>query len=510
MTLRLEFYERRLARLHRLLGTALPGDFLQLLWGLEAVSEGRADAARAAIPDVPQQAIGAEMGSPYSVFRWELETLASEYIVSHRDDARILNCRTFNAARRLLNELKGAENAEARLFCTPENVLQELQRIGQRQFHWQRGYLNKAAYYRSARLYFGPSCVAYMRKAHNLTPDDLSLVGFYLYGAAANNAGFLGRPNLSQLGVYDATRDAALQLLCCSYDELRRRQAEARRAGRPIAYQPLMLRRTPLVELGPVMYVPLRDLILMRTTTGLYYDLVPAGGGVLQEIGSNFERYAEDLLRSSLLRIDVERERPYRGLGKSWDTPDLLLHDAGELRILVECKATKMTFDAQFGNDPLQEAPRGFNELAKGIFQIWRFCSHVRRGLVQETLRADSTGVVLTLDYWGMLSPATYRALFAEAACRADADGGIEPQDRIAVAISAVEDFENGLMMCSEDQLGSGLRLAAEEENRGWSLPNVLRKAGLTAGGRPWPFGDQLEEVLPWWGRTKEVRDIRS
>jgi hypothetical protein len=165
-----------------------------------------------------------------------------------------------------------------------------------------------------------------------------------------------------------------------------------------------------------------------------------------------------------------------------------------------------MSFNAQFAEAPLDEDPRGYEELAKGVYQIWRFCSHGRRGVVGERLAAEPAGVLLTLDSWTMLSPASYAWIFEEAARLADAEGEIASDDRIPVAISAIEDFEVALAKCPEAHLPAALRRAGAAKYRGWMLGNVLDREGHVGGGRPYPFSERLEEVLPWWRRTRALR----
>ena len=71
----------------------------------------------------------------------------------------------------------------------------------------------------------------------------------------------------------------------------------------------------------------------------------------------------------------------------------------------MECKATKLTFPAQFADDPIAEAKIGYDEIAKGVFQLWRYFSHARRGIVStDAVRADAYGMVLTLDTWLVMS----------------------------------------------------------------------------------------------------------
>lgn len=60
------------------------------------------------------------------------------------------------------------------------NILVELRRIGARQFPWQRGYVGLPPLYRSAFIYGQGECAAYLQQAANLTPSDMTLVGFSL------------------------------------------------------------------------------------------------------------------------------------------------------------------------------------------------------------------------------------------------------------------------------------------------------------------------------------------
>src|SRR3546814_8894690 len=60
-----------------------------------------------------------------------------------------------------------------------------------------------------------------------------------------------------------------------------------------------------------------------------------------------------------------------------------------------------MSFDARYADDPVASASVGFDELAKGMFQIWRFLSHARRGLTGDiTVAPSCCGVIVTADSW--------------------------------------------------------------------------------------------------------------
>ena len=61
------------------------------------------------------------------------------------------------------------------------NVFGELHRIAQRQFHWQRGYLNLPQFYRYAFIYAQGKCGEYFEKTYGLPITELNFVGFVLF-----------------------------------------------------------------------------------------------------------------------------------------------------------------------------------------------------------------------------------------------------------------------------------------------------------------------------------------
>ena len=83
----------------------------------------------------------------------------------------------------LVNRLRKLENAETAIYLRGGdfNVLSELRRVGQRQFHWQRGYLNAPQFYRYAFMYAQGKCGEYFEKANGLSIAELNFVAFALY-----------------------------------------------------------------------------------------------------------------------------------------------------------------------------------------------------------------------------------------------------------------------------------------------------------------------------------------
>jgi hypothetical protein len=285
-------------------------------------------------------------------------------------------------------------------------------------------------------------------------------------------------------------------------EDLRRHADVKRGAQFPTAYRSSLLRLFPIISFGPGeerLRAPLRELILLRVTAGLYYDLVKGPSHLRNEAADRFETYCLDFIASTMPLFSVRRSTSYRVGGNAIKGPDILVKHEGAVAIAVECKATKLTFAAQFAEDPLDEAEREYSEIAKGVFQLWRYFSHSRRGIIRaDTVRPNAHGVVLTLDTWLVLSRELQKEITKAAEAMAAGDPDIIAEDRRKVLICSIHDFEHTLLMSTEDAFLRVLSAGEEDRFTGWMLPNIFRETEKESPERkPFPF--ELGEVLPWW-----------
>ena len=141
-----------------------------------------------------------------------------------------------------------------------------------------------------------------------------------------------------------------------------------------------------------------------------------------------------------------------------------------------------MSFAARYAEDQVADGGGGFDELIKGICQIWRFFAHIQLGCVSDIVVDPATsGVLLTLDNWLTMSAELQRELTDLARERAvKRHPEITPADQRPVVFCSIEELEQTLAGADEAQFLTDLKLAAEDRYVGWILPNVHRDA---AGG---------------------------
>jgi hypothetical protein len=427
----------------------------------------------------------------------------------------LLDCSQFEAILQTINRLRALEDVEAARYLSGDlTIWGELNRIAHREFHWQRGYFNTPQIYRYAYLYAQGKCADYFKQTYGFGITDLIFTGFGLFSAYLKDPWVPRQTSVPEIGLTDEIVQRALSMMSCSRDAARRGTSALvtqvqDELGSPIptALLPSILRKTPLIYVDDPdqLISPIPETILLRVTAGLYHDLFSGGQDIINDANARFEKYCIGLIDAMMKRFEVGGAYPYGPKGAQFQSPDILIKDKGKLVIIGECKATKLTYLAQFAENPFEAAKKQYSQIAKGIFQLWRFFSHVRRGLVEADLATDCHAIVFTLDAFMQIAPDPQNKVLIEANALADEDGNVTPEDRKAVVICPVSDLESILVRATEDSLLASLKASNEQKYRGWMLITVHRDTGATKEfGKPKLYPFDLENVLPWWNRFGE------
>jgi hypothetical protein len=137
---------------------------------------------------------------------------------------------------------------------------------------------------------------------------------------------------------------------------------------------------------------------------------------------------------------------------------------------------------------------------------LWRFFSHVRRGLVKEPVDADTSAMVLTLDSFTTMNRELKAKIIEEANSIADTEGDITAEDRRHIVFCTIQGLEEVLSRCTEDTFLATLNAAREEKYVGWELPQISQDE---AAGKdkiePKKFPFELDGLLPWWTQFNEL-----
>lgn len=486
--LRREQYRKKL---DGLLKAADEGPFLGLIWATQTLQSGGEDAVRGALA-YSADAAKARLGDELYLPAWDLETVANERLAlppfrppPPGESRRQLDSGSFRALEHVVRLSRAIENADMGLVLQRMDVLQELRRIAHRQFSWQRGYLNGPQFYRWAFLYGGAQTQALFEKRAGIKISEFIRFGMYLRAVFSRWPVWMPGRELETHDFSQTQAQAALLLLAAPLETARARATAFRGRSWSSTYRPSQLRGAPLIEFPEARFrAPLPDLIVVRITEGLYYDLAGAPGGVRNEVADRFERYVRELLAASLPGLAVSEGPRYRWRKNDVAGPDVLLRDGDRVVAAFECKARKMSFEARFGEDPAGKGEAGLGELAEGVFQLWKFASHVRRGLITEcVLGTKAVLILLTLDNWMTFSTDFQKGALERArVLSSERDPEIIEEDQRTVVFASIEDVELTLQATDERLFVERLQAGTEERFRGWVLPNI--KPGRRHGHR--------------------------
>ena len=142
--------------------------------------------------------------------------------------------------------------------------------------------------------------------------------------------------------------------------------------------------------------------------------------------------------------------------------------------------------------------------MATGVAQIWRFFSHCRRGFTGRKTLPQAKGLILALDDWFMARGSMIEQVLERAEILAQKmDVNIIAEDRRPIAFTSIYEIEIVLRTASAASFFATVDLATSEE-RGWMFSTLHQKVTAPkTDHRPYPFENELENLLPWWGLRK-------
>jgi hypothetical protein len=246
------------------------------------------------------------MGSRFRIHEWETETLLIQLLLAEREEPKertpAFDCRKFADVAQLVNRLRKLEDVESGMYLRDNEfkVLDEVNRAAHRQFHWQRGYLNAPQFYRYAYLYAQGRCGEYFQEQFGIPITEFNFVGFAMCGMFQSAPWRSRSTAVPKLGLTEDLVKRALPLLLLSVDKARELTRDTvkqvnEKHGKPIptAYLPSILRRFPLLSLkedSDNLIAPIPQALLIRVTSGLYYDIIHGGQQLLNEASDRFEQ----------------------------------------------------------------------------------------------------------------------------------------------------------------------------------------------------------------------------
>ncbi|WP_245278872.1 hypothetical protein [Rhizobium leguminosarum] len=483
---------------------------LLMVWAIHALQSNRVARAKGLIRH-PVEVETTDMHSKFMAYKWEMESIITLTLNMPKDVVpdfmkKPINTTEFSEFADTINLLKAVEQEDSKKL-TGGTIMREFHRVAHRQFPWQTGWENVENIYRHVFIYGQGQCADYFEKTRGLTIQDFMACCFCLYvqtQLAAWNVPLTGKLPVELAG---GAMEKTMGMVSAELWTARRESLELYRklaAGNaiPAAYHPSYLRVRPIIRAAPRNHyiAPFPEFLLLRSTVGLYFDLIAAPTGVMNEARSRFEEYARKSVQAYLPEFDPQPAQPYTYKNNPAETPDVLMRRNGEIVAVFECKATKLSFQAQYANDPAADAKSQYDQIANAVFQLWRFFSHVRRGIIQHPLAEEVAAVVLTMEPWTQTSAELRTVMMAEAEkIAALKEPEMTAADKRTPLFVSIHELEYVMSRSTGDDLLKTFRAAAHDnEFNGWSIREV-RTAAVPDVRQMKKYPFKPSDLLPWW-----------
>lgn len=489
-----KYWERRLWDLLEPIGLV---DLLIMSWSIEAFRDGRTTAAskHTTLPGTSEEHA---IGGKYFIPPWSIDAILNEKLAleprsEHKD--RYLNVSKWGGISRLLSVYSRLANVESIMDFDGNEILASMPRLLWPQYDWQLGFENTFRLARAWFVYVTPeSRVAFWNK-HSLGLDTFIKISFAVY-AATSDYPTVRVSNLSDIGATPKQLILLRKIIGGTPKEHMKDSREIRDSGLPRDFRRSSIKERPLFtiesRLRSVILAPSRSHLLLRMTDGIYYDIVQ-DQNARRASGEQFEKLCFELMHHyTSINFDIEPEKD-TSYGKSVDF--FLRSKDSLLTFLIECKSRRIPQRVLTSPDPWGEYHDDFEDIVKGIVQVWRTYNEFTHSLPENTV-----GVVLQYDYWTIMGGAFLKKLFQEAHNVAD-DLLIPIKNRIPTALVGFADFENCLASYDYLDVRDAINESNTEKFFGYELSGVLDKITDKRNQKPnFDYRKLIRTRVPWWG----------
>lgn len=465
-------------------------------WAIEAMRDGHEEAARRRL-QMPGSPADHQIGGKFFVPPWSIDATLREklFLGPAEKDVQRLNLRSWSGVAKLLNVYTSLSNAESVMDYSPSGVLAAMPRLFWPQYDWQLGTSNISRVARAWHVYATDEGRAAFFSKNGIDLEIFLKVGFGIYAGSAEHpairAGYL-----SPLGITKTQLHRVRQIMG---NTLEGHYAWARSTGNPDIPRDFLrsvTKERPIFEVadskGRAYFVPSRSNLMLRITDGLYYDIV-YDPDARRRSGEAFECLCLEMVQhyvGASRCVEPERKTSY---GMS---ADILVEDnSASTGFIIECKIRRIPQKVLTSPDPFEDCADAFNDIVKGIVQIWRTYHDL-----YSTSSMNMAGVVLQYDPWTILGNAFIGKLFRSAHAKAN-ELGIPACDRIPVAMVGYFDFENLLRQHEYCDIFEAACDWESEEFYGSEFSGVLSVKKQSKGSKPaFDYSRIATAAVPWWG----------
>lgn len=461
-------------------------DICRMVWQIDTIQSTPPN-KNTIFQNFPSEAATSQLGSKWIFLKWYLEDLIAAKLLTMalaENDLAITAPREkydFWEFAKIYNKYYDYCEKDIDRNLNSERFHIELHRIPHQQFLWQRGTYNLRDFYRNLRIYRNEDTKIYFRNKYGHELDDYLNCCLFIW-VLLRIHGWIKLPiDLSHVGISSASLiEFTLSKLAQTVDEGCAFSNQHTGDQQSLRLVPSPMRDKPVVVFNSCLeksiIAPLPDLVFSKISSGLFYEFV-SEAPLRTTFGTAFEIYFAELFDRANSTFCAEQEYVYKVGRDEYRSPDATIKLGGEVKFVAELKATRIPYNAQFSDDPTKSAKGAYQEVAKGITQLWRYLQHSHGGHTNANYAEISKVplIVVSLSDWKSMSGEINRQIITLAHKLAD-EKKIEQKFRNEVLLTSVSEIESLLTKADNSSFLETLILSQTEKYKGWDLFQVFRE----------------------------------
>ena len=340
---------------------------------------------------------------------WEIEILLREAIICSQLNERgrigILKWKNFQG---MMNKLKEVDGFIAKEYINSSNVLEELFRIGFRQFPWQEGQQLRTIK-RYFKIWSDADLDSMVQDELKMPYKKVLIISLFLFGFYLKSPRSKVGYNDKLKGISEEEFYGCLENFSKDIEELSQLLEKERLFNDKFNYSFCSLRAYPLIKVREqdeeYVYCPMPPLLANAATIGIYYRLVDKNEHFGDKFGRSFESYIGEVAK---VVNDSGGWSIYDDNGdRNGNTVDWIIEE-NEISLFVECKTKRVPLSAKISLFSDIEMNETINILVKdGIVKSYK--------AIQRYLEGDYPNVpfkndliypiIVTLEPWYLFGP---------------------------------------------------------------------------------------------------------
>lgn len=436
---------------------------------------------------------------------WELELLTREVILHSEENAYSpKTLRSLNYLAGCITKIKNIDGKIAELYIDQGNIMQEMHRLGHRQFPWQIKNPSLEYFTRYYKIFSEPSLAKLVNESIGVSIQEFYIIASLLWGYFLDKVAVDYPPRIEVSGITLEKLNKFITHLSCDLQEYRIKVKEKQELNEKFNYSPNIGRYFPLIRMNYFgknsLVCPDSTLLFWRVTDGLYYEIYKlADFG--NRFGSSFQKYVGDVLEKVCKNMKYFEEREFGSRHNKKDSVDWIVEDK-TCAIFIECKTKRMQEISKVELLDTTKLDEDLGKMADFVVQTYGNIKEYRDNKYEHySFQKDKKAfpMVVTLENWLLYGELLVKLdKFVEQKMQ-EKNLPLEWLKEMPYCICAVDEFEDFIQVAEKNGICKVLNgKLFDSERKKWNMDNyLLDKFREDKNAAKFLFEEDFKKILP-------------